>query len=213
MNLLIFGATGHIGQAITAETLRRGHDVTAVVRDLARLSGAWPKLDVIVGDIAKPNTYSDALRHADAVIVAVSARRDGEPKALARNAGIVLDAAARAGVARLAWVGGAASLEVKPGVRVIDDPNFPAAWRPEAEAQAEALAAFRASKADIDWVYVSPAAVIEDGEHTGNYRVGGDRLLVDAHGKSHISVPDFAAALIDRVEQNDHPRQRITVAY
>jgi uncharacterized protein len=213
MKLVIFGATGHIGRAITAETLQRGHDVTAVVRDLSRLSGAYPKLDVVAGDIARPTTYADTLRHADAVIVSISARRDGDPTLLARHADIVLEAAAKARVGRLAWVGGAASLEVKPGVRVIDDPHFPAAWRPEAEAQAEALAVFRASKANIDWVYLSPAALIEDGERTGNFRIGGDQLLVDADGKSRISVADFAAALVDRIEQNDHPRQRITVAY
>ena len=213
MKLVIFGATGHIGRAITTETLQRGHDVTAVVRDLSRLSGAYPKLDVVAGDIARPTTYADFLRLADAVIVAISARRDGDPASLARNAGIVLEAAAKARVGRLAWVGGAGSLEVQPGIRVIDDAHFPAAWRPEAEAQAEALALFRASKANIDWVYVSPAALIEDGEHTGNYRIGGDQLLVGADGKSRISVADFAAALVDRIEQNDHPRQRITVAY
>jgi putative NADH-flavin reductase len=96
---------------------------------------------------------------------------------------------------------------------VLDDPQFPAAWRPEAQAQAEALAVFRASHADIDWVYLSPAALLEDGERTGNFRLGGDDLLVDAHGNSRISLPDFAAALVDRVERNDCARQRITVAY
>lgn len=213
MKIVLFGATGHVGQAIARETLRRGHAVTAIVRDLSRLTGAYPKLDVIVGDIAKPATCVEALRHADAVIASISARRDGGPASIARNAGILLEAAAKAGVARLAWVGGAGSLEVKPGVRVIDDPDFPAAWKAEAEGQSEALAVFRASKANIAWVYVSPAALLEDGERTGNYRLGGDRLLVDANGKSRISTTDFAAALVDRVERNDRPRQRITVAY
>jgi len=213
MKLIVFGATGHVGRAITDEVLRRGHDVTAVVRDLSRLTGAYPKLDVVAGDIGKPSTYIDVLRHADAVIASISARRDKDVSSVARNASTILDAAAKAGVSRLAWVGGAGTLEVNPGVRVIDNPQFPAAWRPEAQAQGDALEVFRASKADIDWVYISPAAVLEDGERTGNYRLGGDQLLVDANGKSHISISDYAAALADRVERNDRPRQRITVAY
>ena len=213
MKLVLFGATGHIGQALVVESLRRGHAVTAIVRDLSRLSGAYPQLDVVAGDIAKPSTYRDAMQHADGVIASISARRDNDNSSVARNAGVLLDAAAKAGVGRLAWVGGAGSLEVKPGVRVIDDPHFPAAWKPEAEAQAEALAVFRASSANVDWVYVSPAALLEDGERTGAYRLGGDQLLVDANGASRITIPDYAAALLDRLELNDSPRRRVTVAY
>jgi hypothetical protein len=72
---------------------------------------------------------------------------------------------------------------------------------------------FRASKADVDWTYISPAALIEDGERSGKYRVGGDQLLVDANGVSRITVPDYAVALLDRIEKHDALRQRITVAY
>ena len=100
-----------------------------------------------------------------------------------------------------------------PGVRVVDDPHFPEAWKAEALAQAKALDRFRASSADIDWTYISPAALIEDGPRTGSYRIGGDQLLVDAHGKSQISVADYAVALLDRLEHDDARRQRITVAY
>jgi putative NADH-flavin reductase len=213
MELVLFGATGHIGRSILAEALQRGHEVTAIVRDLARLSISNPKLKGVVGDVSAPATYAAALQGADAVIASISARRDGDFASIARNAGILLDALPKAGVKRLVWVGGAGTLEVAPGVKVIDDPHFPAAWKPEALAQGEALALFRASKADIDWIYISPAALIEDGERSGTYRIGGELLLVDANGKSRITIADYAAALLDRVEKNDKPRQRITVAY
>ncbi len=213
MKIVLFGATGHIGHAILDEALQRGDEVTAVVRDPTRVTAQNPKLTVVQGDVGDPASYAAALHGADAAIASLSARKDKDNSAVARNAGILLDALAKAGVKRFAWVGGAGSLETAPGKRVIDDPNFPAAWKPEAEAQGQALAVFRGSKADIDWIYISPAAMIEDGARTGKYRVGGDQLLVDENGKSHINVPDYAAALLDRIEKNDKPRQRITVAY
>ncbi|MEP6938944.1 MAG: NAD(P)H-binding protein [Rudaea sp.] len=213
MKIVIFGATGHIGRAILDESVRRRHTVSVVVRDASRLVLDHHCISVHAGDAADPSTYSNALQGSDAVIASLSARRDRDASSVPRNASTLLDAVARAGVPRFAWVGGAGSLETAPGVRVIDDPAFPAAWKPEAEAQAEALAVFRASSADVDWVYVSPAALLEDGERSGQYRLGADRLLVDAHGKSRITIPDFAIALLDRVEKNDRPRQRVSVAH
>jgi putative NADH-flavin reductase len=213
MKLALFGATGHIGRTILDEALARGHEVTAIVRDPARLDARHPNLRVSTGDAGKPDTWLDAVRGSEAAIASLSARRDGDNDALAANARTLLGHLPEAGVKRLLWVGGAGSLETAPGVRVIDAPDFPDAWKPEAEGQAKALEVFRASAADVDWTYVSPAALIEDGERSGHYRVGGDRLLVDANGTSRITVADYAAALLDRAERGDATRRRITVAY
>lgn len=213
MKIALFGATGHVGHAILEEALSRGDNVTAIVRDPARLATQNARLTVVTGDVSKPDTWLDAVRGADVVVASLSARRDGNPDAILANALTLLDNLPRAGVKRLVWVGGAASLETAPGVRVIDDPNFPDAWKTEANGQIKALELFRASKSDVDWTFISPATLLEDGPRTGKYRVGGDQLLVDAHGKSHISVADYAVALLDRVEKNDAPRRRITVAY
>ncbi|GLQ52134.1 NAD(P)-dependent oxidoreductase [Dyella flava] len=213
MKLVLFGATGHIGHAILDEALARGHDITAVVRDASRLTEQHHKLHVVVGDIADPASWLAAAKGADAVIASVSARRNGNSETIPNAANTLLACLPDAGVERLLWVGGAGSLETSPGVRVIDDPHFPEAWKPEAQAQARALEIFRSSKADIDWTYISPAAWLEDGARTGTYRMGGDALLTDASGHSRISVPDYAVALLDRLDREDAPRQRITVAY
>ncbi|AIF48706.1 NAD(P)-dependent oxidoreductase [Dyella japonica] len=213
MKIALFGATGHVGHAILDEALSRGDDVTAIVRDPARLAHPDPRVTVVTGDIATPATWLDAVRGADAVVVSISARRDGSNDAFPTIASTVLDNLPKAGVKRLVWVGGAGSLETAPGVRVVDDPKFPEAWKGEALGQSKALDVFRQYKGDVEWTFISPAALLEDGPRTGKYRVGGDQLLVDAHGKSHISVPDYAAALLDRVEKNDARKQRITVAY
>lgn len=213
MKLVLFGATGHIGHAILDEALARGHEVTAVVRDPSRLDVRDDKLHVVTGDIAQPAGWLASLKGADAVIASVSARRDGNNDTLTTAATRLLSTLPGAGVTRLLWIGGAGSLETAPGVKVIDSPHFPAAWKPEAEAQARALDVFRDSKADIDWTYISPAALLEDGARTGTYRIGGDQLLTDASGNSRISVPDYAVAVLDRLDREDARRQRITVAY
>ena len=213
MKIALFGATGHLGQGILNEALSRGYDVVAVVRDASRLTQHNDKLKVVTGDVAQPASWLNAVRGVDAVVASLSARRDGNPGSVPANADVLLDNLPKAGVKRLLWVGGAGSLEVAPGVKVIDDPHFPDAWKPEAIAQSKALDMLRASKADVDWTYISPAALIEDGERSGKYRVGGDQLLVDANGVSRITVPDYAVALLDRIEKHDALRQRITVAY
>jgi putative NADH-flavin reductase len=119
----------------------------------------------------------------------------------------------QAGVSRLLWIGGAGSLEVAPGIRLLDTPGFPDAYKSEALAQAEVLAEFRATETTIDWTYFSPALIIAPGERTGKFRIGGNQLLKDASGNSHISTEDFVIALLDEAEKPEHHGERITVAY
>ena len=213
MVIAIFGAGGHVGHGILNEALARGHDVVAIVRDPARAKIDHPNVKVIAGDVSDPASYRAALKGVDVAIASLSGRRDADASRIPKYAAILLDTLAAAGVKRFIWVGGAGNLETAPAVTVADDPNFPAAWKPEAQAQAEALRIFRTAQTDIDWTYISPAALIEDGARSGAYRIGGDQLLVDAKGVSRITIPDYAVAVLDRVEKNDKPRQRITVAY
>jgi hypothetical protein len=213
MKLILFGATGHIGRGILDEALARGHDVTAIVRDASRLTLQHDRLHVAVGSVEQTAIWLAYAKHADAVIASLSARRDGDQEVIPAAAQTLLDTLDGTRLKRLLWVGGAGSLEVAPGVKVIDDPHFPAAWKPEAQAQARALEVFRASKADVDWTYISPAALIEDGERSGSYRVGGEQLLVDGKGVSRITVSDYAIALLDQLDNKDVFKKRITVAY
>ena len=118
-----------------------------------------------------------------------------------------------AGVARLIVVGGAGSLEVAPGLKLVDTPEFPAAWKGLALAAGEALDVFRAEANALEWTYFSPAAFIQPGARTGTFRLGGDQLVTDANGESKISAEDYAIALIDELEQPAHIRQRFTAAY
>lgn len=213
MKIALFGAGGHVGHGILEEALARGHDVVAIVRDPARANIHDPKVEVVAGDAGDPASYRAALNGVDVAVASLSGRRDADADRIPRYAASLLGALPAAGVKRLVWIGGAGSLETAPGVTVSSSPQFPKEWLPEANAQAEALKIFRDSKTGIDWTYVSPAALLVDGDRTGKYRIGGDQLLVDADGTSRITIADYAAAVLDRIEKDDKPCQRITVAY
>lgn len=204
MKIALIGATGNVGTRVAAEASSRGHQVTAISRHPEKQPAA-KGVSAVKGDASDAAGLPKLLAGHDAVVS--STRFAGS------DARALIAAVKKSGVKRLIVVGGAGSLEVAPGVKVIDDPHFPDAWKPEAQAQARALDVFRVSKADLDWTYISPAAWLEDGARTGTYRMGGDELLTDASGHSRISVPDYAVALLDRLDRQDALRQRITVAY
>ncbi len=212
MKVLVFGAGGHIGRAITAELLSRGHAVTAASRSGAQVEGL--DLPVAVADAADAASVAKLADAHDAVVAAIGPKPGAVVPggAFSGPAHGLIEGMRQAGVRRLLVLGGAGSLEVAPGQRVVNGPDFPDAWKPNALGQAEALDIYRTVR-DLDWTYVSPAAIIAPGERTGTYRIGGDQLLVDAAGESRISIPDYAAGLVDELEHGNAIRRRITVAY
>lgn len=210
MKIALIGATGTIGQRILQEALTRGHEVTAIVRDPARLSQQHPSLKAVTGDILNPESVATATAGHDLVISAYGPKH-GQEQILVDAAHALVEGLRRAGVNRLTVVGGAGSLEVAPGVQLVDIPEFPAAYKPVALAHREAFAVYR--EADLDWTYLSPAAMIEPGVRTGGYRTGTDQLVANAQGESRISAEDYAVALLDEAENPRFIRRRFTVAY
>jgi putative NADH-flavin reductase len=213
MKLAIIGANGHIGRRLVQEALNRGHEVTAIVRDPAKVGQTHDHLRVVKGDALQPENIQAAASGHDALISAYSPGFGPgfDQSNLSKVAHNLIRVVKEAHIPRLLIVGGAGSLEVKPGLRLFDSPEFPDAAREHARAQGDALAVYRAS--DIDWTYLSPARDIKPGTRTGKYRTGGDQVLVDAEGNSRISTEDYAVALIDEVEHPRFVRQRFTVAY
>ncbi len=208
MKLALFGASGMIGSRLLREAVRRGHAVTAVVRDPRRFPAPMGRVIVIKGDVRNPADVAAAVAGHDAVLCAVGPTAEviaAAPRAL-------IEGLTRAGVRRLLVVGGAGSLEVAPGRQRVDQPDFPAEYKAAALAHRDALNLYR-QNSSLDWTVVSPPAEIAPGERTGKFRVGGDQLLRDSRGASRISAEDYAIAFIDEVEQPKHIRQRFTVAY
>ena len=199
-----------IGQRILKEALARGHKVTAVVRDASRAPVHAPNLSVKTGDVLKPESVALAAR-GNPVVVSAYGPGHGDPQQLVTAARALLEGIGTIQPARLIIVGGGGSLEVAPGLQLVDAPDFPAAWKGAALAARDALAVYRT--APFDWTYVSPPMFIQPGTRTGKYRVGKDQLVKDEKGESRISAEDYAVAIVDEIEKPQHLRERFTVAY
>ncbi len=216
MKIVLFGATGNVGQRVAAEAIRRGHEVTGVVRDASASQSPAPGVSLVTGDATDANRVAEIVKGEDAVVSAISPRpnlRGMSAPSLAANSRALIDGLRKAGTKRVLYVGGASSLEVAPGVALADTPDFPEAYRAEAQEGREALAIWRAEADDLEWTYLSPAAEIAPGDRTGTYRTTGDQLLVDDKGRSFISFEDYAVAVIDELERPQHVGKRFGVAY
>ncbi|AUZ45394.1 NAD(P)-dependent oxidoreductase [Pseudomonas orientalis] len=201
--IAIIGATGRAGSQLLEEALRRGHTVTAIARNTDKLA-ARPGVTVKQVDALEADALQQAVSGSDVVISA--AHFDTLP------ASAVLGPVKKAGVKRLLVVGGAGSLLLPDGSRVIDSEGFPAEYKTEASAGAAFLDTLRQEQ-ELDWTFLSPSALFDGTERTGQFRLGQDHLLVSDDGQSSISFADFAIAMIDEVETPKHSRQRFTVGY
>lgn len=207
MKLALIGATGYVGSKILTEALERGHETTAIVRNIDKLP-RHSKLISKQADVANTSELAALFAGLDAII---SSYNPGLPNGIA-GARSIIAAVKHAGAKRLLVVGGAGSLEVAPGHRLVDSPDFPKEWKEGALATAELLNILRREEV-LDWTFVSPAAMLAPGTRTGTYRTGKDQLLAGATGESKISLEDYAVAMLDEVEKPAHPRERFTVAY
>ncbi|MGY3691223.1 putative NADH-flavin reductase [Bradyrhizobium sp. USDA 3240] len=203
MKIAIAGASGQAGSRLTAELARRGHAVTAIARNPEKIA-TLPGVTAVKGDVNDQAALAALWAGHDAAISSVHFSVSDPVK--------LIGAAKASGVGRYLVVGGAGSLEVAPGVRLVTTPNFPAQYKAEASKGAEFLDLLR-QETDLNWTFLSPSALFVAGERTGKFRLGSDQLLTAADGKSSISFEDFAVALADEIERPAHIRQRFTVGY
>jgi len=202
MKIALIGATGNAGSRILAELSRRGHAVTAVARHPERVP-ALAGVTSLKADANDVAGLAAVLKGHDVVISSVHFTAS-DPRKL-------VEAVHASGVSRYLVVGGAGSLEVAPGVKLIDTPEFPAIYKAEAAAGGVFFDLLR-NETRLDWTFLSPSALFVPGERTGKFRLGGDQLLSNEKGSS-ISFEDYAIALVDEIEKPAHSRQRFTVGY
>lgn len=202
MKIALIGATGRAGSEILKELVRRGHAVTAIVRNPEKVP-AVANVTAKKGDVFDKAGLTDLLKGHDAVISAVHFLQS-DPR-------ILIDAVKASGVKRYLVVGGAGSLEVAPGVALVTTPSFPAEYKAEATKGGDFLGLLRQEK-ELDWTFLSPSALFFEGPRTGTFRLGKDQLLSNEKGSS-ISFADYAIALADEIEKPAHSRQRFTVGY
>ncbi|MFC0600922.1 NAD(P)-dependent oxidoreductase [Streptomyces palmae] len=204
MNIVVFGAGGRAGRRAVAEARRRGHQVTAVVRDPAR-HGHLTDVRVVAGDVTDPaGVERVAADHQAAISAAadLSAAPDAFFTGSARALATGLPAA---GVNRLLVVGLASVMPGASGKPLMDEPGYPSEYRSFCLGHAAGLEELR--RHDIDWAYVAPAG---DFDHEGG-RSGRYRVAEHADAASRISYPDFAIALLDEIETPRHRRTAVSI--
>jgi putative NADH-flavin reductase len=205
MKVALVGASGNAGSRILTELVSRGHEVTAIARNVNKIDAA-NGVSVVAADADDPAALAEAIKGHDVAISSL--------KFSASDAGKLIEAARTSGVGRYIVVGGAASLKA-PGSeqRIIDSGQIPEAFMPEIRAGADFLEKLKQEPEGLDWTFVSPSMFFGPGERTGVFRLGTEELLVAEDGKSSISYEDFAVALVDEIEAPKHNRGRFTVGY
>jgi putative NADH-flavin reductase len=217
MKVALIGATGFVGSHLLKEALQRGHEVTAIVRDPAKLAEKNPKLKVVQGDISDVPQLAKLLAGHDLVLSAYNAGWTNPNLYHDFIAGseAIEAATVQAGVKRLLVIGGAGSLEIQPGVQLVDTPQFPAEYKAGATAARDYLNILK-KNTQLDWTFFSPAIEMHQGittGRTGKYRIGTDSPVFDANNRSILSVEDLAIAVLDEVENKQFIRKRFTAAY
>jgi uncharacterized protein len=227
MEIGVLGATGTIGTRVVTEAVDRGHHVTAFTRSAARIPAEPGAVRWMVTDPRDAAQLATDLTGLDVLVNAINAGND-VPDTIANahtfpaTARVLLTAMEALPRLRLIVIGGAGSLEVAPGLRVVDTEGFadnlpaalgvPVEYARAVRAHIEALDLYRLS--DRNWTYVSPSAgLVQPGKRTGRFRVGGDQLLVQEDGSSDISAEDLAVAVLDEAEQPRFVQRRFTVGY
>jgi uncharacterized protein len=211
MKIAIIGASGNIGSRVMKEALSRGHEVTAISRNSSKITEKNSKLQLISCDIFNTSELEKHFENKDVVISAYSPSFEKADQLIEATKSLI-EVAKKAKVKHLIAVGGAGSLEVAHNQLLLDSPHFPEAWRPIARAHKQALHLYEAEKT-LAWSYAHPAALIEAGQRTGKFRLGGNQLLADEQGVSKISMEDYAIALLDEAENPKHIHKRFVVAY
>jgi uncharacterized protein len=222
LKILIYGGTGNIGQRIVAEALQRGDAVTVIARH-PEGSALRPaeRLQIEAGDVLDAAGVAHALQGEDIVVSALNSGRGTDSEGadfLLRATQILVNADRALGTKapRLLIVGGAGTLEVQPGMTVLDQMRARSGGKLDASfgpVQQKQVLDYLRTVGDVAWSYLSPSMMIEPGTRTGKFRLGGDQLLTDASGTSHISMEDYAVALLDEAEHPEHLHKRFTVGY
>lgn len=214
MKIALIGASGRVGSRVLDEAIRRGHSVTAIMRNPAKVAPR-ERVRVAALDANDSSALAATLRDHDVVVHALNPF-DGDPAEVRaenqrRATQSIIAATKVAGVRRLVAVGGAGTLQHQ-GVRFMDHPDFPPDWRGGAIATA-VVNELLYQQRDLDWTILSPSHWFRPGERTGQFRLGLDELLVPLNGESRISMEDYAIALVDELERPRHVGRRFTVGY
>jgi len=217
MKIALIGASGFVGTALLKEALQRGHQVTAIVRHPEKITLTDTNLIVKKGDAFNKDEIKNLVKGHDVVL---SSYNPGwtNPNIYAdflKASETIQQAVKESGVTRYFVIGGAGSLEVAPGLQLIDTPDFPAEYKPGASGARDYLNILK-KEDQLDWTFFSPAIEMHHGittGRTGKYRLGTDQPVFNEEKRSILSVEDLSITVIDELENKKFIRKRFTAAY
>lgn len=214
MKIALIGASGFTGTAILNEALNRGHQVTAIARHPEKITVKNDHLTLKATDASNVSELAEALKGHDAIISCYNASWTSPSMYddFMQGSEKIQEALQRSGVKRFMVMGGAGSLEIAPGVQLVDTPEFPADWKAGATAARDYLNILR-KETELEWTFISPAINLHPGTRTGKFRLGKDNPVFDDQQQSNISAEDLAVAVVDALEQGKFIRERFTVGY
>jgi putative NADH-flavin reductase len=214
MKIAIIGATGFVGSAVLTEALQRGHEVTAIARNVDKITSKSEKLTAIAADVDDSANLARILTGHDGIVSAYNAgwTNPNLYHDFIKGSEAIQQAAKLSGVKRLLVVGGAGSLEIAPGIQLVDSSEFPAEYKAGSAAARDYLNILK-KETELDWTFISPAIQLHPGKRTAVFRLGTDQPVFDENGKNDISVEDLAVAIIDELENNRFIRKRFTLGY
>jgi putative NADH-flavin reductase len=233
VKIALIGATGYVGSRVLDEALGRGHEVTAIIRDQAKLpehDGLTPK----VTDIQQPGKVEEAVEGHDVVISCFNPgghdirTNPAFYRDIVEGTRRIIEGVKASDVDRLVYVGGAGSLFSRPGLMLVDDAEFLVEHLqnpPEGMLLGEGppsldiplgarMAYYLFEREDgLDWTFVSPSLFLGSyGGRSGNLRYGGHDLLMEDGAPAKVDVEDLAVAIVDEAEEPKYVRSHLTVA-
>ncbi|MGZ3753495.1 MAG: NAD(P)-dependent oxidoreductase [Mucilaginibacter sp.] len=214
MKIAIIGATGFVGSAVLNEALHRGYKVTAIARNADKIVTNNDNVTAVAANAEEVGSMASVLGGHDAVVSAYNAgwTNPNLYNDFIKGSEAIQQAVKLSGVKRLLVVGGAGSLEIAPGLQLVDTPEFPAEYKAGATAARDYLNMLK-KETELDWTFLSPAIQLHPGKRTGVFRLGTDQPVFDENGKNDISVEDMAVAILDELESNRFVKKRFTLGY
>jgi putative NADH-flavin reductase len=217
MKIALIGATGFVGAHILTELTNRGHQVTAIARSVTKIDTSNKLVTAAQADVSNEEELIELLKDHDAVVSAYNAGWTNPDlyNQFLKVSQTIQSGVTKSGIKRLLVIGGAGSLEVAPGIQLIDTPQFPEAYKAGAGAARDYLNILQ-KDTHLNWTFLSPAIEMHPGTSilkNGNYRTGLNNPVYDTNGKSVIAVEDLAIAVADELESPQFISKRFTVGY
>lgn len=212
MKIVIFGATGIVGNAIVNEALKKGHIVTVLTRDARKVTIKADNLHIIEGNVTDQNILRTALKEQDAVIqtLGIGGKGDGKPTFFVSETNkLIMAEMAQMGVKRLlaiSVIGAGDSLTFLPWIyrklvlttfmkwfqAIIDDKN-----RMEASI----------INSNLDWTIVR-CTTVKDCPGTGVVHTTFDGKGI----KFSIAAEDMATFMVEQLKSDCYIKKTPTIS-